>query len=163
MSKAPAKCNYSKCIYKTKDIAPEDLYIDEITHRRYHKRCFQYKTLIDEIATFYYENVSRTVVYGALVNTIKNIVFKKRVEPEFLLYALQYTVEKGNMPKSPFSLHYLIDDGRIKKAYQSTHPSKKIQIDLDNISVAEEQQFEYKPKERQSFGDVIKKKKKQGG
>lgn len=163
MSKAPAKCNYSKCIYKTKDIAPEDLYIDENTNRRYHKRCFQYKMLIDEIATYYYENVSRTVVYGALVNTIKNIVFKKRVEPEFLLYALQYTVEKGNMPKSPFFLHYLVDDGRIKKAYQSTHPSKKIQIDLDNISVAEEQQFEYKPKERQSFGDVIKKKKKQGG
>lgn len=163
MSKTPAKCNYSKCLYKSKEIKDEDLYIDEKTHRRYHKRCFQYKTLIDEIATYYYENVSKTVVYSALINTIKNIVFKKKVEPEFLLYALRYAVKRGNMPKSPFYLHYLIDNDRIKKAYQSTHIDKKIQIDVDNVSLAEEQKFEYKPKERQSFSDIVKNKKKQGG
>lgn len=153
------KCRYSRCLYDDKDIQPEDDYCENNAH--YHKKCFEYKTLINEIGQYYYENISNTVVYSLLMRTIHNIVFKKGIEPKYLMFALQYAKKQGVKINSPLFLHYIIDDARIKKAYTEEKNNHRPKINADDISVSEEQVFSYKPKAKKGFGDVIKK--KQGG
>lgn len=147
------QCRYSKCLYDTKDIQPDDDCIVNKTH--YHKKCYEYKSKIAEIADYYYNHISKTVVYGQLVRTINNIVFNKNVDPKFLLFAIQFSVKNGAKIKSPFYLHYLIDKDEIKRAYNQQVISHKPKVDIDSIKVKEEQSFTYKPKSKKGFGKII--------
>ena len=147
------KCRYSKCFYSTRDIMPEDDCLINKTH--YHQKCYEYKTKISAIADFYYNNVSKTVVYSQLVNTINNIVYKKIVSPDYLLFALKYAVKNGFKIKSPFYLHYLIDRDDVKRAYENEREIHTPRIKPENISVEEEQVFTYKPKTKNSFRKII--------
>lgn len=150
------QCRYCKCIYGSRDIEPEDDVVDGKTH--YHAKCLEYKNTIFEITDYYYKNVSKTVVFAMLVKVVDNIVFKKKVDPKYLLFALKYAVQHGAKIKSPLGLHYIIDNERIKTAYQNEIRSTIIRPKIKDAEIEAEQQFEYKPLSKtKGFGEILKK------
>lgn len=108
------KCNFKHCDC---DETLTDENREVLSGKSYHKKCLQTKNDIIEIRDYYISNVSNTVVVGMLVKTINNIIFDKKVDSQFLKFALEYAVFNNISIKSPFSLHYLIDNSRIKTAW----------------------------------------------
>jgi uncharacterized membrane-anchored protein len=95
------------------------------------------------------------------VNVINNIVFKKGVDPEYLYFALNYTIMKNITIKSPYGLHYIIDNKRIKdlwKDRKSYEASKKVEEQAEKASfepIAVKNSFSYKASSETGFGRIF--------
>lgn len=134
------KCRYSHCEHSSRELPREEAV--QIGKTFMHKDCAKKSQLIIDIRDFYYEHISNTVVMKNLVAVINNIVFKKHVDPEYLLYVLHYANDNRLEIKSPYSLHYLIDNARIKKSWNKKNEEKAIRkathmanVEDDNIKM----------------------------
>lgn len=125
--------------------------------RRWHKKCFQAKETAEEIRKYYRANISSQVTMSFLNSVLNDVLYKKKVDAEYLLFALKYAYETNKEIKSPVYLHYLADDKRIQRLYKTTHSSpernKKVSIDTE---------FDFSDKETvpmktQSFSDILRK------
>lgn len=87
-------------------------------NRYYHADCARQSDGMVAIRDFYYEHVSKTVVMKQLTAAIRSVVIDKEVDVDFALFALKYAV-KNNMPiRSPYSLHYLVDNARVQDGWR---------------------------------------------
>lgn len=109
------KCNFKHC--KCDEVLTDENR-EVVNGKSYHRTCLRTKNDIVEIRDYYIENVSSTVVIGMLVKVINNIIFDKQVNSQFLKFALKYAVETKISIKSPLSLHYLIDNSKIKDVWK---------------------------------------------
>ena len=119
------KCSFRHCQHESCVISQDDAVM--INKRYYHEDCAKNYTNIEEINKLYYEKISNTVVMPQLVNVINNIIFKKKVDSSYLLFALKYSINTKKTINYPQGLHYIIDDYRIKEAWkkkQSRNVSK---------------------------------------
>lgn len=128
------KCSYKHCDHFSRELPRSEAV--KVGTRYMHESCAKTKQLIEEIRNYYYENISNTVVMKALVATINNIVFDKSVSPEYLLFVLKYAHQHGIPVRAPYSLHYLIDDARLKKEWQK-HLDEKTMKEMAGKAVDE--------------------------
>lgn len=127
------KCNYKGCNHQ-EDIIPAGEGV-VINKRYYHADCVRKMETIKLIREFYLNNVSNTVVMSYLNKVINEIVFTKKVDPEYLYFALRYAVSKNQRIKAPAGLYYIIDNSRIKEAYtkeQQKAALQKVSVIVDN-------------------------------
>lgn len=95
-----------------------------------------------------------------LVSVINAIVFNKNIEAEYLFFALSYALSNKIPIRSPYGLHYLIDNNKIK----STWKKKQSQIIRESINeeefiLPEENKptsFSYSIEENTGFGGIFK-------
>lgn len=155
------KCNYNHC-------SCDDELTDEnrvvIGNRSYHKKCAEIKELIIKIRDYYIENVSNTVVVSQLVNAINNIVFTKEVEAEYLMFCLENAVKSGKQIKSPYYLHYLVDNNKNKSEYKSKSKVKENIISKVKAEITTEFNFDSAPEpikveEYSGFEKILKRRK----
>ena len=151
------KCAYTNCRCD-EELTSENAV--KYGNRYYHAVCFENKTAINEITQYYVDNVCSTVVMAQLGKAVKDIIFKKNVEPRFLLFAIKYAVKNKIPIRSPFSLHYLINYDNIKEAFKKQEASKIVanmreelpQIDTANNDGAA---FNFTNDNHSGFGGVF--------
>ncbi len=137
------KCRYSRCIFGGGDIEPGKEV--EVSKGRYmHSECARYNATIKEIVRLYSESIDRTVVFSELQNVINKIVFDKKVDPDFLLFAIKKAILNKTKIRAPYGLYYLVND----KDMIDTWKRKKVQKIIKSVPLAEPkvpQDFKYTP------------------
>lgn len=157
MANKTVKCRYKHCKHSSRDIPREDAV--KVGNSYMHPDCAKTSRLLVEIRDFYYEYVSKTVVMKTLMATINNIVFQKGVDPEYLMFVLNYAVIHKMTIRSPYGLHYLIDNSRIKSEWKKREDQKVIKSAMmdSNEGKVPTSTFTYTPNANAGFGGIIRK------
>lgn len=126
--------------------------------RYWHKECYHIKETADKIRKYYVSHISSQVTMAFLNSVISDILYKKKVNADYLLFALKYAYETNKSIKSPAYLHYIADDKRIQKLYNTTmvDHTKKRTVSIDT-------EFDYSDHDevpatkRHTFADILRK------
>lgn len=139
MAKAKTyKCGFRHCQHESCEVSQDEAV--KIKNRYYHEDCAEIYNNIEEIKRLYYEKISNTVVMPQLISVVNNIIFKKKVDSNYLLFALKYAINMKRKINYPQGLHYLIDDYKIKTAWQK-----------QKLNVVKNAKFEAKPVSMPTF------------
>lgn len=130
MAKAKVyKCGFCHCQHESCEISQDEAV--KIRNRYFHKDCAETYNNIEEIKRLYYEKISNTVVMPQLIRVVNDIIFKKHVDSNYLLFALKYAINTRRTINYPLGLHYLIDDYRIKNAWKKQQLSSIKQVKFE--------------------------------
>ena len=132
------KCGFRHCQHESCEVSQDEAV--RVGTRYYHEDCAQIYKNIEEIKQLYYTKISNTVVMPQLISVVNNIIFKKHVDSNYLLFALKYAVNTKRKINYPQGLHYLIDDYRIKEAWNK-----------QQINAVKQAKFEAKPTAMPTF------------
>lgn len=149
-------CRYAHCKHENKEIAKEDA--TKVGNRYMHPDCAITSENITNIRDLYFEKVSKTVVMKQLVSVINNIIFKKNIDPAYLLFALNYAIRNKIPIKSPYSLHYIIDYKNIKDSWtkkQATSIKKNIELEESKNIEIKPNNFSYTKENNIGFGGIF--------
>lgn len=129
------KCGYNHCVHENGTVTDEEAVL--IGKRRWHRDCYELKGLIEEIEENYVEHISRSVPVAYLRKIVNDIIFGKKLENSqvekwksnleagrYLSFCLKFAIENGIPLTHPPGLYYLIDNARVKKAYQKEQELK---------------------------------------
>lgn len=115
MAEKTYKCGWKHCRHPSPEIPSGEGVL--LGKRWFHEDCAHDSETIQKIKELFYEQIDRAVVMKQLGSAVNNIVFGKGVAPDLVLFALKYAI-KNNMPvRSPYSLHYLVTNYRVKEAW----------------------------------------------
>ena len=117
------KCAFKHCRHSSCDVSQGEAV--KIGRRYYHRDCADTRNDIEIIKNLYCEKISNTVVIPLLLSVIDNIVFQKEIDSAYLLFALRFAITNKIVINSPYGLHYIIDNYKIKNAW-SKHEARKI-------------------------------------
>ena len=107
------KCAFKHCQHEPCEVSQGEAV--KMGTRYMHKDCAEKSEYIQKTRDLYFEKISNTVVMKQLVSVLNNLVVKKNVDPKFLYFAVDFAVSNKIPIKSPYGLHYLIDNNRIKE------------------------------------------------
>ena len=123
------KCGFSHCAHEDGKVAENEAV--KIGNRYWHRDCYEISETIKDIRTTYLEEISSSAVVSALNKVINNIVFGKKLENKkvpktqsnleaarYLQFCIEYALEHKIPITHVPGLYYLIDNSRIKKAYE---------------------------------------------
>ncbi len=116
---------------------------------------------LQSIRDLYRSKVSSTVVFSQLNAVINDIVFKKNINAHFLFFALRYAVDNNIPIRSPYGLHYIVDNYRIKEAWKdkiSSEAASRIRREIENTSdiPPAEHTFRYTQSPQTGFSGIFK-------
>lgn len=159
MSKKTYKCAYKHCQHESCEVTQDEAV--KVGNRYMHPDCAEKSEYIIKTRDYYYENVSNTVVVKQLVSVINNLVAKKGIDPRYLYFALEYAVSNKIPLRSPYGLHYLVDNNRIKDAWnkkKSAELVKQIKQEAEEIDVnpVAKNSFNYSTQKSGGFGGIFK-------
>lgn len=150
-------CSYKHCKH------PNELIQTEQDVRKgskyYHKDCYHDIETIKKIREFYVNNVSKTVVISYLNKVINTCIYSKNISADYLLFAIKFAVSHNQKIKAPAGLYYIIDNTRIKEAYNAEKvktSTKKISVSIDDDFDFTTQQVVPVASKRRSFADILK-------
>ena len=150
-------CRYAHCKFADKKLPANKMILSKGLY--YHRECFAERENINKIIKLYVEIIDPSVVVKQLRGAINNIVFDKNVDSGYLLFALQYNLKmRIKNIKSPYGLHYLINDRRFKEAYDRYKDEKNsvsVKLPYDNISISSTT-FKSKPPNKKGFNKILK-------
>lgn len=110
------KCGFRHCQHESCEVSQDEAV--KVKNRYFHQDCAEIYSNIEEVKKLYYEKISNTVVMPQLVSVINNIVFNKKVDSNYLLFAVKYAINTKRKINYPQVLHYIIDDYKIKDAWK---------------------------------------------
>lgn len=152
------KCGFKHCQHESCEVLQDEAV--KVGGRYMHKDCAKISNNMTKVRDIYYEEISKTVVVKQLVSVINNLVLKKNVDSSYLLFALNHAISAKIPIKSPYGLHYLIDNQNIKKLWntkQSQIIAKKIREDTEDcIEVKSPSTFSYSAEKNTGFGGILK-------
>lgn len=159
MAEKTYKCAFKHCQHESCNI-PQDKAV-KVGNRYMHSDCADKSEYIAKTRDLYYEKVSKTVVMKQLVSVINNLVIQKNVDPKYLYFALDYAINNKIPLRSPYGLHYLIDNNRIKDMWdkkKSAEIAKQIQEEADNSNIepVTKNSFNYSANSNVGFGGILK-------
>lgn len=159
-------CVFKHCKHDDKCGNKKDMVMSG--NRRYmHKDCYSTYEYMTKTRDLYAEKVNKAVVFKQLVSAINDIVLKKGVGAEFLYFALNYSIEHGKRINSPYGLHYIINDIRIKRAWEQHQHNmlqKQMQEEIakehksteeDSVESESKNTFKYNVNNKVGFGSVF--------
>jgi hypothetical protein len=144
------KCGFNHCAHDGGKVEQNEAI--KINKRYWHKDCYETSELIKEIEQDYFDHISSSVVISYLRKIINDIVYGRKLENKnisksqsnleaarYLSYCLKYAID-NNIPITHVpGLYYLIDNARIKKAYEKERDlriQKKMKESIDNQEIA---------------------------
>ena len=119
----PQTCSWKHCQHDSPEISGESAV--QMSGRWYHADCAEISKGICAAKDYYYENISKTVVMNQLVAVLVNIVVTKKVSPEYVLFAMKYAVKNKMTLRSPYGLHYLVENWKVKEAWEKVQKRKQ--------------------------------------
>lgn len=109
-------CKYLNCKHNDKihiDIEP----FVKAKEGFYHEDCYKEKKDLQLFRNIWYENISSTVVYSELNRTLNQLLSKRDVTVDYLLFVLQYVIDNNLNLRYPAGFRYFVDKQDIKDAY----------------------------------------------
>lgn len=157
MAEKTYKCSFKHCQHESCEVSQGEAV--QVGKRHMHKDCAEISNNITQIRDLYYEKISKTVVMKQLVSVINNLVFKKNVDSGYLLFALSHAISAKIPIKSPYSLHYLADNQRIKQLWNKKQ-SQKILEEMktaaqNQSNEKQEVKFIYSVEKDKGFGNLL--------
>ena len=152
MDNTTAICKYSHCLHNNREIEKEKAV--RVGNAYYHSDCLKTKEDIKEIVNLFKTYINPNPVYAQLQSVIKNIVFVKKVQSDFLLFGLRYYIEHKIPLNYPQGLYYVIQNKDVANAYNKTK-TKEIKKSVE-ITEQTETQFKFVPTKNKGFADIIK-------
>lgn len=167
-------CRYSKCakLHESNELNRDEALRDD-NGRYYHPDCHHMMRTINEIRDLFCKEINPVMTsqqIGALVSTIHNLVFTKKVDVDFLKFALMYFIKsKPGKLHQPYGLHYIVQDRDVVSAWDKEQ-KRKIKVELkDKLNDSTVEEFEmdidsllnrdrvvYKPQAARSFADILR-------
>lgn len=92
------------------------------------------------------------------MKTINNIVFDKKVDSEYLLFALKFAIAQNITLNSPFGLHYIINNTNIQKAWRSKQAraeEAKMKEEIKKLQIKAEVNFSFKNQKKDGFDSIF--------
>lgn len=149
------KCRYSHCRHPDDLKDPSDMVVKNI-RTYYHHDCYREKETIAQIVDYYSTKVDQRVSIAFLRKMINQVCFDKGVPADELLFGLKYTHESGKRINSPASLHYIASNKKIQHEYKKHLENTKIDMNVDDITVAKETTFKGNTNNRnKGFGSIF--------
>ena len=127
-------------------------------NRYFHPDCLKKRDDMETVKKLYFENISDTVVPAQLVKTSQNIVIGKNVDSEYLVFAMRYVIANKIQLNSPYGLHYIIDNYKIKQAWKdrkAKEEQKKVQEEIQKLDKKEEITFTFVNKKKEGFESIF--------
>ena len=152
MDNTTAICKYSHCLHNNREIEKEKAV--RVGNAYYHSDCLKTKEDIKEIVDLFKTHINPNPVYSQLQSVIKNIIFVKGVQSDFLLFGLRYYIEHKIPLNYPQGLYYVIQNKDVANAYNKTK-TKEIKKSVE-ITEQAETQFKFVPTKNKGFADIIK-------
>lgn len=153
------KCAFKHCQHESCEI-PQDEAV-KVGTRYMHKDCAEKSEYIKKTRDLYFEKISNTVVMKQLVSVLNNLVIKKNIDPKYLYFAVDFAISNKIPIKSPYGLHYLVDNNRIKELWnkkQSDKIAKQIREEAeDSIKLVSptNNSFNYSVDKNIGFGGIF--------
>ena len=145
-------CKYSNCLHSNREIEKENAV--RVGNADYHSDCFKTKEDIKEIVNLFKKHINPNPVYAQLQSVIKNIIFTKGIQSEFLLFGLRYYIEHKIPLRYPQGLYYVIQNKDVTNAYNKSK-TKEIKKSIE-ITKQSENQFTHVPIKNNGFADILK-------
>ena len=156
MAEKTYKCGFKHCKHGGEISHNEAV---KIGSRYMHEDCARTSDNITKIRDTYYEKISNTVVVKQLVSVINSLVITKNVDSEYLLFALNYALANKIPIKSPYGLHYIVDNQRIKDAWNKKKSQEivaKMKVEAEHeVAPTEQVNFKYIATENNGFNDIF--------
>lgn len=158
MAEKTYKCAFKHCKHESCEVQQDSAI--KVGNRYMHEDCAKISENITKIRDSYYEKISNTVVMKQLISVINNLVFSKDIDSEYLLFALNHAISAKIPVRSPYSLHYLVDNQRIKDLWQkkrATEIANEIKREAENVQISTTaSKFTYCQDNRNGFGGILK-------
>lgn len=125
-------CRYTKCcnLHDSNELLKDDAYCGG-NGKYYHHDCYYMLQTTNKIRDLFLKEINPLLTsaqIGQLVSIIQNIVYKKGVNIDMVLFALEYMIKnKPGALKFPAGLYYVIQNKDINDAWIKVQESKKIQ------------------------------------
>lgn len=147
------KCRYTHCRHPN-DLKPPSEMVRGGGTTYYHRDCGKERDIINRIVEYYRDNIDGRVTVAQLRNVINNIIFKKGVPAEELLFDITYVHNSGRKINSPYSLHYIIDNKKVQNEYKKYIQKQSAKVDVSKVATAKETTFKTKAKGN-GFSDIF--------
>ena len=109
-------CKYLNCKHNDKVHIDTEPFV-KAKDGFYHEDCYKEKKDLQIFRNMWYENISSTVVYSELNRTLNQLLSKKDVTIDYLLFVLQYVIDNHLNLHYPAGFRYFVDKQDIKEAY----------------------------------------------
>ena len=159
MAEKVFKCAYKHCQHSSCDIPQGEAV--KVGNRYMHKDCAEKSEYILKTRDLYYEKVSNTVVMKQLVNVLNGLVSNKKIDPKFMYFALDYAIANKIPIRSPYGLHYLIDNNKVKEAWnkkKATEIARQIREEVEETEPTTplvSNSFKYSTDKTVGFGGIF--------
>lgn len=97
----------------------------------YHDDCYKEKADLQLFRSLWCENISSTVVFSDLNRILNQLMSRKGVTVDYLLFVLQYVIDNKCNLRYPAGFRYYVDNQNIKAAYEKKN--KKIIAPFDFV------------------------------
>jgi hypothetical protein len=116
-------CGYTQCLHGGEVNSDEAI---KHGNRFYHKDCLKQVENKQKIRQLYLEKVNPTEVVKNLNRVINNLIDIKKIDGEFLYYAINYCVNNNISINTPYGLYYIINNKNIKNSYVDLNKQQKL-------------------------------------
>ena len=109
------KCRYSHCKHEGTPVDETGVRIGSVY---YHKDCYEEKEAVVAIIDFYVNNFDPDPIFTVLRKTINNIVYGKKTDPAFVLFALRYAKSNNIGIYNPAGIYYVLKNRNMLDAWK---------------------------------------------
>lgn len=164
-------CRYPKCkfLHDTTELLKDEAIQGGKQKYYYHPDCYHHMRTINEIRDLFINNINPLLTsqqIGQLVSVVNNMVFSKKIDVDYIKFALLYYINyKPNALKFPAGMHYIVQNRDVEAAWKKEQESKiKAEIreemksnnettNIDDILLSD--RFQYTPPKPKSFADIL--------
>ena len=166
-------CRYPKCskLHSSTELKKEDAIKGGKGSSYYHPDCYHTMQTVNQIKDLFYREINPTMTgkqIGQLVSIVNNIVFSKKVDVDFVKFALEYFIKyKPGALKFPGGMAYIIQDRDVVASWEREQQRKtkmEMQAALNRLGEEtdeeieldlEDNRFVYKPDNKSRFSSVL--------
>lgn len=97
-------CGYKHCIHKGEKVSGSEAIT--LGKKRYHKDCIKLSETIKLIKDTYLEKMDDKTNPVQILSVVNTMVFKKGIDADYILFALEQTCKRGFKFKAPYTMYY---------------------------------------------------------
>ena len=123
-SEAKKSCGYSHCKHGGVVDTQSDEYIED-NGKFYHMDCYSEKRAFSEIIDFWYREIDEDVVFNQLQRVLQELIYKRGMEAEYVLYAIK---KKAQFLNYPSGIYYAVGDKRLKANWRIIREAERLKL-----------------------------------
>lgn len=123
-SEAKRSCGYSHCKHGGVVDTQSDEYIED-NGKFYHMDCYSEKRAFSEIIDFWYREIDEDVVFNQLQRVLQELIYKRGLEAEYVLYAIK---KKAQFLNYPSGIYYAVGDKRLKANWRIIREAEHLKL-----------------------------------